>query len=53
MIFFKACPRCHGDLYLDSDMYGVYVKCLQCAFVKDSTIDTQAREETAARTLTR
>jgi hypothetical protein len=28
--FFKACPKCKGDMYLDSDAYGAYRKCLQC-----------------------
>jgi hypothetical protein len=28
--FFKACPKCKGDMYLDSDVYGAYRKCLQC-----------------------
>jgi len=35
MIFFKACPKCHGDLHLDRDMHGVFVRCLQCGFMKD------------------
>ena len=29
MFFFKACPSCHGDLYLDSDGYGTFAECLQ------------------------
>ena len=31
MFWFKACPRCKGDLYEGSDIYGAYVCCLQCA----------------------
>ena len=30
MFWFKSCPRCHGDLYRDSDSYGTYIACLQC-----------------------
>ena len=30
MFRFKSCPRCHGDLYRDSDIYGTYIACLQC-----------------------
>jgi uncharacterized protein YbaR (Trm112 family) len=30
MIWLKQCPRCRGDLVLDSDRYGMYVYCLQC-----------------------
>lgn len=35
MIEFKGCPKCHGDLYLNRDMYGKYKSCLQCGYVKD------------------
>ena len=31
MFWFKTCPRCHGDLYGNSDVYGSYVACLQCS----------------------
>jgi hypothetical protein len=33
--FFKACPRCKGDMYLDSDAFGAYRKCLQCGRIFD------------------
>ena len=35
MILFKACPRCSGDLRLESDMYGPYAQCLQCGHMAD------------------
>ena len=35
MIFLKACPKCSGDILLDKDNYGRYLKCLQCGFSKD------------------
>ena len=35
MIKFKGCPKCQGDLYLASDIYGRYFNCLQCGFTKD------------------
>ncbi len=35
MIKFKGCPRCRGDLYLASDIYGRYFNCLQCGFIRD------------------
>ena len=38
MLYMKACPRCHGDVKLDRDNYGVYAKCLQCGFNRDFTI---------------
>ena len=31
MFWLKACPRCHGDLYREKDVFGSYVSCLQCA----------------------
>ena len=31
MFWFKSCPKCHGDLYRDSDVYGSYVACVQCS----------------------
>ena len=35
MILFKACPRCSGDLNVESDMYGPYVECFQCGHMAD------------------
>ena len=32
MIKLKACPKCHGDLYLERDQYGRYMSCLQCGY---------------------
>ena len=31
MFWFKGCPKCHGDHYSNSDVYGSYVACLQCS----------------------
>ena len=30
MLYIKSCMRCSGDLYLDQDIYGSYLRCLQC-----------------------
>lgn len=30
MFWLKACPRCHGDLYQEKDLFGSYLACLQC-----------------------
>jgi hydrogenase maturation factor HypF (carbamoyltransferase family) len=32
MLWFKQCPKCEGALYLDRDMYGPFVACLQCGY---------------------
>ncbi len=29
----KTCPRCHGDLREESDVYGKYVACVQCGHI--------------------
>ncbi len=35
MIYFKACPRCRGDMAEDRDAYGFYVFCVQCGYQRD------------------
>lgn len=35
MIKFKVCPRCRGDLFLGEDVFGKYLSCLQCGYLKD------------------
>ena len=42
MILFKSCPKCTtGDLIKSRDMFGDYVECIQCGFMKD--LPTPAR----------
>jgi len=31
----RRCNRCEGNVYLDKDQYGWYVKCLQCGHTSD------------------
>ncbi len=38
MIYFNACPKCHGDLTMNQDVYGAFVSCLQCGFMRDIDI---------------
>ena len=35
MFYFKACPKCSGDLHLDKDQYGSFIECVQCGLVRD------------------
>ena len=36
MIKFKSCPKCvNGDLVLGQDVFGWYLKCIQCAHLID------------------
>lgn len=36
MLYLKGCPKCHGDMYLEKDSYGVFRQCLQCGMVQDA-----------------
>lgn len=40
MIYFKGCGKCKGELFLEEDFYGSYLRCLQCGRITE----TQARE---------
>ena len=46
MIFLKACPKCHGALVLENDIYGKYLACLQCGLIRDvaKTYDGRAAQ---------
>ena len=35
MLELRACPRCHGDLHTNRDIYGSYRQCLQCGYMRD------------------
>ena len=35
MLFLKACPKCHGDMYVNRDVYGKFIECLQCGLLRD------------------
>ncbi len=35
MIYFKACPRCNGDMTLTGDHYGWFKECLMCGYEAD------------------
>ena len=35
MVYFKECPKCHGDLISGGDMHGEYVSCIQCGYMRD------------------
>ena len=32
-VYLSACPRCSGDLYEASDMYGDFLDCFQCGYM--------------------
>ena len=35
MFYFKACPKCSGDLHFEQDSYGPFFKCFQCGRIVD------------------
>lgn len=37
LFLLKSCPRCGGDLFIDRDIYGHYISCLQCGYMLDAT----------------
>jgi len=51
MVFLKACPRCRGDLYLDRDIYGTYLECVQCGYIRDLAEEAASRMEATADSL--
>lgn len=46
-MLFKACPKCHGDLYVDRDRYGAYIQCFQCGMTRDITAAMEAKRTLA------
>ncbi len=57
MIYFKACPRCQGDIHITGDWYGEFAECLQCGYEADvnggteNIWDPQAVQEVAEEVL--
>ena len=40
MMYFKECPKCHGDLYAAEDIHGRYVSCIQCGYLRDLPVES-------------
>ena len=34
---FKGCTKCKGDLHLEEDQYGAFLRCMQCGQFTDIT----------------
>jgi len=54
---FKSCPKCGGDIFLDSDQYGWFEHCLQCGYtgglkpifeVEEKPADEEKKKERVA-----
>ncbi len=47
--YFKACDRCHGDLVFEVDLYGEYLRCLQCGRTIEQTAEQTVKPTAGAR----
>lgn len=50
MIWFRACPRCHGDLREVADQWGMTVLCLQCGHELTPAQEARLRLATSQKT---
>jgi len=48
MVNFKSCPRCKGDMHVNTDMYGTYRECLMCGYMVNlrEVVKTSAQAQT-------
>ena len=35
MVYYRACPKCRGDMHSREDVYGNFRECLQCGLIQD------------------
>ena len=52
-IWLRACPKCHGDLVLEQDYYGVAQTCIQCGFSREMTMQPKSSRRLAAASVTK
>ena len=45
MFWLRSCPRCHGDLHDESDIYGSYIDCFQCGHYLSAVEEAILRSE--------
>ncbi|HLF05168.1 MAG TPA: hypothetical protein VI855_08125 [Dehalococcoidia bacterium] len=45
MIKLKACPKCGGDINVAEDIFGKYLNCLQCGYLKDLPAEPKVRRQ--------
>ena len=45
MFWLKGCPRCRGDLYENSDIYGRYIDCFQCGHYLTTAEEAHVRSD--------
>lgn len=35
MLGWQTCPKCKGKIHIDRDMYGWFVECITCGYIRD------------------
>ena len=49
MFYLKSCPKCHGDVYISTDIFGPYTSCMQCSHYLTETEETQLSQLSLSR----
>ena len=49
MLMFRSCPKCKGDRYVEGDVFGPYLLCLQCGHVSYPGTASMVRSRPADR----
>ncbi|HZP26807.1 MAG TPA: hypothetical protein VFB90_07140 [Dehalococcoidia bacterium] len=49
MIWHKGCPRCQGDVWVESDIYGDYVTCVQCGMLGEVSFLRRPRPQPSSK----
>ena len=44
MVFYRACPKCKGDMDTRRDFYGSFIECIQCGLLQDLAIKPAVEE---------
>ena len=52
VVWYKACKRCGGDLYLEKDNFGSSILCFQCG-ANFADFETEISEDVIAETIAR
>ena len=51
VVYYKACPRCQGDMHKAQDVYGHYKECLQCGYILNIDHESKKRDYASAEAL--
>ena len=50
MVWLKSCPKCRGDQIHQSDIYGPYIKCLQCGHIIEEVANDNHHKSNESQT---